>query len=143
MQFVAEGDLMKRGNNFYLPPKTEAQFRQRYAAWLKGEGRVFGEPLDHGDHEAPDAPEEAPANGEVTTNGNVAEHLAASVAPMGEKAQASLIELHMQFVIAEGDLQRLNLKLAELGAETFEEALELDRQRGKQLADFLRAEMAS
>jgi hypothetical protein len=141
-QFVGAEDLIQRGKNYYLPPKTEGQIRARYVTWLKGEGRVFGEPLDHGDHEAPDAPEEAPANGEVTTNGNVAEHLAASVAPMGEKAQASLTALHEQFVEGDGDLQRLNLKLAEIGADTFAEALELDRQRGKQLADFLRAEMA-
>ncbi len=84
----------------------------------------------------------AEENRQATTNGNVAEHLAASVAPMGEKAQASLTALHEQFVEGDGDLQRLNLKLAEIGADTFADALELDRQRGKQLADFLRAEMA-
>jgi hypothetical protein len=61
---------------------------------------------------------------------------------MGEKAQASLTALHEQFVEGDGDLQRLNLKLAEIGADTFADALELDRQRGQQLAYFLRAEMA-
>jgi hypothetical protein len=47
----AKGELKKQGSSALIPPDTESHLRDLYAAWLDLDrgGKVFGEPLDHGD----------------------------------------------------------------------------------------------